>query len=95
MKKNILIISLSFMFVCCSNRSKPSTYDFDLNSTDNSTVITSKGYSSDSDYKPTVDDNGDYHTIDGGSRQIQYQGSQEQQRDLDLIDEYMRNNPDF
>ena len=28
-------------------------------------------------------------------RQRHYQDSQEQKRDLDMIDEYMRNNPDF
>lgn len=38
---------------------------------------------------------GDGCTSSDGSRQIHYQGSKEQQRDLDLIDEYMRNNPDF
>lgn len=37
---------------------------------------------------------GDY-TSPSGRRQIQYQGSQEQQRDLNMIDEYMRENPDF
>jgi len=55
----------------------------------------SSGYSTDPDYRPTVSDDGDYHTIDGKRRQIQYQGSQEQQRDLDMIDEYMRNHPDY
>lgn len=55
----------------------------------------SSGYSTDPNYKPTVSDNGDYHTIDGKRRQIQYQGSAEQKRDLDMIDAYMRNNPNF
>lgn len=43
---------------------------------------TSKGYTSDPDYEPTVDDNGEYHTIDGKRKQIQYQGSKEQQDQL-------------
>ena len=34
---------------------------------------TSKGYTSDPNYKPTVDDRGSYHTIDGKRKQIQYQ----------------------
>lgn len=55
----------------------------------------SSGYSTDPDYRPTVSDDGDYHTIDGKRRQIQYQGSQEQQRDLDMIDEYMREHPEY
>lgn len=55
----------------------------------------SSGYSTDPDYRPTVSDDGDYHTIDGRRRQIQYQGSQEQQRDLDMIDEYMRTHPEY
>lgn len=55
----------------------------------------SSGYSTDPNYRPTVSDDGDYHTIDGKRRQIQYQGSQEQQRDLDMIDEYMRTHPEY
>lgn len=39
---------------------------------------TSKGYASDPDYEPTVDDNGEYHTIDGKRNQVQFQGSKEQ-----------------
>lgn len=62
-------------------------------STDESYTVSS-GYSTDPNYRPTVSDDGDYHTIDGKRRQIQYQGSQEQQRDLDMIDEYMRNHPE-
>lgn len=56
---------------------------------------TSSGYSDNPAYKPTVSNDGDFHTIDGKRRQIQYQGSAEQKRDLDMIDEYMKNNPDF
>ncbi len=63
-------------------------------STDESYQVSS-GYSTDPHYRPTVSDNGKYHTIDGKRRQIQYQGSQEQQRDLDMIDEYMRTHPEY
>ena len=38
---------------------------------------------------------GEGYTSSDGERQIHYQGSREQQRDLDMIDDYMRNNPDF
>lgn len=62
-------------------------------SSDESYTVSS-GYSTDPNYRPTVSDDGDYHTIDGKRRQIQYQGSQEQQRDLDMIDEYMRTHPE-
>ena len=62
-------------------------------SSDESYTVSS-GYSTDPNYRPTVSDVGDYHTIDGKRRQIQYQGSQEQQRDLDMIDEYMRTHPE-
>lgn len=56
---------------------------------------TSTGYTSDPDYKPTVSNDGDYTTIDGGRNQVQYQGSKEQKSDLDAIDAYMKNNPNF
>lgn len=65
-----------------------------VESTDESYRVSS-GYSTDPNYRPTVSDDGDYHTIDGKRRQIQYQGSQEQQRDLDMIDEYMRTHPEY
>lgn len=55
----------------------------------------SSGYSTDSNYTPTISEEGKYHTIDGRKKQIQYQGSSEQKRDLDIIDEYMRTHPDF
>lgn len=35
------------------------------------------------------------YTSPSGERQIHYKGSKEQQRDLNMIDEYMRENPDF
>ena len=35
------------------------------------------------------------YTSPSGRRQNQYQGSREQKRDLDMIDEYLRENPDF
>lgn len=56
---------------------------------------TSSGYSTDPNYTPTISNKGKYHTIDGKKKQIQYQGSSEQKRDLDMIDEYMRMHPDF
>lgn len=62
---------------------------------DDGSYTVSSGYSTDPNYRPTVSDDGDYHTIDGKRRQIQYQGSQEQQRDLDMIDEYMRTHPEY
>lgn len=55
----------------------------------------SSGYSTDPNYTPTISNKGKYHTIDGKKKQIQYQGSSEQKRDLDMIDEYMRTHPDF
>jgi len=66
-----------------------------VTSSDYNSYTVSSGYSNDPDYRPTVSDDGDYHTIDGKRRQIQYQGSREQQRDLDMIDEYMRTHPEF
>ncbi len=54
-----------------------------------------KGYTSDPDYSPTFDSRGDYHNNGTGDRQIQYQGSREQQRDLDAIDKYSRDHPGF
>lgn len=50
---------------------------------------------SDTEYSSTIDKNGEYHTIDGEKKQIQYQGSKEQQSDLEKIDQYMRDHPDF
>jgi hypothetical protein len=91
MKKFFILSILSLTILSCSNNNK---YQHS-SETSESEIVTSKGYTSDPNYEPTVDDRGEYHTIDGRRKQIQYQGSQEQKRDLDLIDEYMRNNPDF
>lgn len=38
---------------------------------------------------------GEGYTSPTGEKQVHYKGSIEQQRDLDMIDEYMRNNPNF
>lgn len=37
---------------------------------------------------------GDSYTSPTGERQVHYKGSVEQQRDLEMIDEWIRNNPD-
>lgn len=50
-----------------------------------STVVTSSGYSHDPNYHPTVNSTGKYHTIDGNARQEQFQGSQEQAEQLEMI----------
>ena len=55
----------------------------------------STGYSSDKDYTPTMDSRGGYHNEGTGDRQVQYQGSSEQQSDLDAIDRYAAEHPDF
>lgn len=49
-------------------------------------IETSSGYSSDPNYKPTVSNEGKYHTIDGKAKQIQYQGSLEQKEHLEMMD---------
>ena len=56
---------------------------------------TSSGYTTDPNYTPTIDTRGEYHTIDGNNRQIQYQGSAEQQRDLEMIDQYLQEHPEY
>ncbi|MBR3496019.1 MAG: hypothetical protein IKH37_04720 [Prevotella sp.] len=40
-------------------------------------------------------DVGEYHNIKTGKKQIQYQNSREQKKDLDDIDKYSKNHPDF
>ena len=40
-------------------------------------------------------DAGDYHNIKTGKKQIQYQNSREQKKDIDDIDKYSKNHPDF
>ena len=54
-----------------------------------------KGYTTDPDYSPTFHKDGQYHNNGTGDRQIQYQGSREQKNDLDAIDRYSREHPDF
>lgn len=90
MKKCNLAMTLLFCMglISCGNNDNSDTINSDK------PYSTSSGYSTDPDYHPTVSNEGDYHTIDGNNRQIQYQGSQEQQRDLDMIDEYMRTHPE-
>lgn len=46
----------------------------------------SSGYMNDKDFKPTIDPKGEYHTIDGKNKQIQYQGSLEQKKDLEEME---------
>lgn len=58
-------------------------------------IQTSSGYSSDPNFKPTVSSNGKYHTIDGKARQIEFQGSLEQKQQLEMLDEYEKNHPDY
>lgn len=75
----ILILSIPIlMFKKCTSSSR-----YKENNTE---VETSRGYSTDPNYKPTMDDQGRYHTINGDARQQQYQGSQEQKRDLEEMD---------
>lgn len=59
------------------------------------TPKTSSGYMDEEEYTPTVTPVGEYKTIDGTANQVQYQGSQEQKSDLDAIDEYAKDHPDF
>lgn len=93
MKKVLLTIIVAAMtFVSCDNRSN-TTYmgtPVEVGSStseevSNSTVITSSGYSPDPNYHPTVSSTGKYHTIDGRARQEQFQGSQEQAEQLEMI----------
>ena len=58
-------------------------------------VQTPSGYSSDPNFKPTISPNGKYHTIDGKARQIEFQGSLEQKQQLEMLDEYEKNHPDY
>ena len=90
----LFILSVTFCS-CGGSQSRTADNAIYESSTTTDDYKTSSGYSTDPNYKPTVSNNGDYHTIDGKRRQIQYQGSAEQKRDLDMIDEYMRNNPNF
>lgn len=66
-----------------------------VNPIDNSSIQTSRGYSDNPYYKPTISSNGKYHTIDGRARQIEFQGSLEQKQQLEMLDEYERNHSDY
>lgn len=93
MKKVLLTIMVATMFfVACDNR--PNTTYIENQTTltsstseeaSHSTVVTSSGYSPDPNYHPTVSSTGKYHTIDGNARQEQFQGSQEQAEQLEMI----------
>jgi peptidoglycan hydrolase CwlO-like protein len=84
MKKILLVLLVSTLITIIISCNSSSSKD---------TPETSSGYVE--DYKPTVSEDGDYHTINGDAKQIQYQGSQEQKKDLEAIDEYMKENPNF
>ncbi|WP_147487023.1 hypothetical protein [Bacteroides ovatus] len=64
-------------------------------STNEDEIQTSRGYSTDPNYKPTISPDGKYHTIDGKARQKQFQGSLEQKQQLEMLDEYERNHPEY
>ena len=51
-------------------------------------IQTSRGYSPDPNYKPTISSDGKYHTIDGKARQKEFQGSLEQKEQLEMLDNY-------
>lgn len=77
-----LLLTICFYSVSCSSGSSKDTK-------------VSSGSIDEKDYKPTVDKQGEYKTIDGDNSQVQYQGSQEQKSDLDAIDEYSKEHPGF
>ena len=93
MKKVLLTIMVAAMvFVACDNRPNTSYLGNQTTFTSStseeasqSTVVTSSGYSPDPNYHPTVSSTGKYHTIDGRARQEQFQGSQEQADQLEMI----------
>lgn len=58
-------------------------------------IQTSSEYSSDPNFRPTISPDGKYHTIDGKARQIEFQGSLEQKQQLEMLDEYEKNHPDY
>ena len=94
MKKvlSTIMVVAAMTFVACDNRPN-TTYPGNLTKvnsstsegTSSSTVVTSSGYSPDPNYRPTVSSTGKYHTIDGKARQEQFQGSQEQAEQLEMI----------
>ena len=84
----LTIIVATMSFVACDNRPniKQTTYSPSTSEEASpSTVVTSSGYSPDPNYHPTVSSTGKYHTIDGRARQEQFQGSQEQAEQLEMI----------
>ena len=74
-------------------RSDDSFYNKDASKYDYIKSRISSGYVK--DFKPAKNINGEYYTIDGRAKQIQYQGSAEQRRDLEMIDEYAIKHPGF
>lgn len=83
MKSTVLLLAIVvsiILFISCGEKRTPKT---------------SSGYMDEEEYTPTVTPDGEYKTIDGTANQVQYQGSQEQKNDLDAIDEYAREHPDF
>ena len=93
MKKVLLTITVAALaFVACDNRPNTTYMGTQTSATPStsgessqSTVVTSSGYSPDPNYHPTVSSTGKYHTIDGKARQEQFQGSQEQAEQLEMI----------
>lgn len=86
-------ILLVVLIVCLNGCSGCSSSTPSYNSS--SSYEESSGYMDEKEYTPTVNKDGEYHTIDGKKKQIQYQGSKEQKSDLDKIDQYMKDHPDF
>ena len=93
MKKVLTTIAFTAMvFVACDNKpnmtypGSQTTYSPSTSEeASHSSVVTSSGYSPDPNYHPTVSSTGKYHTIDGNARQEQFQGSQEQAEQLEMI----------
>jgi hypothetical protein len=77
---SLAIVVAIMLFFSCGEKRSPKT---------------SSGYMDEEEFTPTVTPEGEYKTIDGSANQVQYQGSQEQKSDLDAIDEYAKEHPDF
>ena len=45
--------------------------------------------------KSSSENSGEYTDKEGSGKQVQYQGSKEQQADLDAMDEYSKDHPEF
>jgi len=86
----LIIIALAIILGIISNQTELNTENNTFIRVDstyqNNDVETSRGYSTDPNYKPTVTPDGKYHTIDGKARQRQYQRSKEQKEHLDEMD---------